>query len=400
LKQELNRSRLESIDCLRGGAALAVVLHHAVRYSKAPPDAPTWFRWVFSVLDLGQLGVPLFFVLSGFCIHLRWAKLYCEGSRRGLDFTAFWRRRLFRLYPPYLAALCISMILVLVAYRVRANVPLVTFYPEPRLKWIALDFFAHLAMLHGLHPIFDRAGGNPPFWTLAREEYFYLMYFPLLAWRRTFGIISSIVLVVILGLAFPPLMSLVIPAGSPWWGVIQSSAIVLWIQWCLGMVAVEAYYGIVRLPRWCSSLWLVPVWAILAYFGGERISMLGPLLWGMTFFTLLNACVGRERADRWPAGGAIGWVSGVGLFSYSLYLVHNPARAVARYLLGPLARTTDPVLFLVNAAVLALAGYMAGMLFFALVEKRFLSRSQVVAVSRTKRPETGDCRSEPDALES
>src|SRR5690606_30666061 len=100
-------------------------------------------------------------------------------------FVAFWKRRFFRLYPTYLVVLCLSMLLVLGALILNPSVPLVQAYPEPRLSWIGLDFMAHLTMLHGLHPVFDRAGGNPVFWTLAREEYLYLLYFPLLlAFRR------------------------------------------------------------------------------------------------------------------------------------------------------------------------------------------------------------------------
>ncbi len=383
--QQPSTSRLESIDFLRGGAALAVVLHHAIRYGEAPLDSPLWFRGVYAALNLGHLGVPLFFVLSGFCIHLRWAKQYAVSSRDELDFAAFWKRRLRRLYPPYVVTLCISMALVLVAYRIRANVPLVTCYPEPRLKWIATDFFAHLGMLHGLHPIFDKAGGNPPFWTLAREEYFYLMYFALLAWRRAFGLVRSLGFVFLLGLAYPRAMLLVLPADSPWWSVVNSSAIGLWIQWCLGMVAVEAYYGIVELPRWCSTLWLAPIWAGSAVCSADRAPALSPLLWGMTFFTLLNACVERERANRWPRGRAVRWLSQVGVFSYSLYLVHNPVRAVAKRLLGQIAETSDPVLFLINASLMALTGYFAGKLFFALVEKRFLSHPKVTTCLSRRR---------------
>ena len=75
--------------------------------------------------------------------------------------------------------------------------------------------------------------------------------------------------------------------------------------------------------------------------------------------------------------------------SYSLYLVHNPVRAITKRLLGQIAETSDPVLFLINASLMALTGYFAGKLFFALVEKRFLSQSHNVFVSAMERPETG-----------
>ena len=101
------------------------------------------------------------------------------------------------------------------------------------------------------------------------------MYFALLV-ARAFGLIRSLGFVFLLGLAYPPAMLLVLPADSPWWSVVNSSAIVLWIQWCLGMVAVEAYYGIVELPRWCSTLWLAPIWAGLAVCSADRDPALSP----------------------------------------------------------------------------------------------------------------------------
>jgi peptidoglycan/LPS O-acetylase OafA/YrhL len=267
------------------------------------------------------------------------------------------------------------MTFVLVAYGMTMDVPLVSCYPEPRLKWIVADFLAHLGMLHGLHPILDRAGGNPPFWTLAREEYFYVMYFAVLAWRRALGLFVSLNLVVLLGLAFPVTMGFVLSTGSSWWSVVNSSAVVLWVQWCLGMVAVEAYYGIVRIPRCCSTFGFLPFWAGMAFTSEALVPALSPLTWGITFFTLVNACVARERTTRWPQGRVAGWLAGVGLYSYSLYLVHNPARYITKRLLGAYAETSDPGRYLLNAAIMALAGYVAGRLFFSLVERRFLPRN-------------------------
>ena len=74
---------------------LAVILHYSF-ILPAPPDFPEfWFRAAYHTLEVGSLGVPRFFVISGFCIHLRWAR---EGR---IDYRDFWRRRVRRLYPPY-----------------------------------------------------------------------------------------------------------------------------------------------------------------------------------------------------------------------------------------------------------------------------------------------------------
>jgi peptidoglycan/LPS O-acetylase OafA/YrhL len=371
--KELVSSRLKSIDALRGAAALAVVVYHASTALEVLPSNALWFRIVYAVPSHGHLGVALFFVISGFCIHLRWAKQYAQTGERRLDFGNFWKRRLFRLYPPYLVALCLTMGLVAGAYVVGVNVPLMDIYPEPRPQWMAADFVAHVFMLHGLHPVFDMGGGNGVYWTLAREEYFYIMYWGLLAARLRWGTRTSLAGVLLLGVVFPYLMGLALPLESAWWGIVNRSAIVLWIQWCLGLLAVEAYYGLVKLPRWCYWGSLIPVWVAAAVLSEHHAPRLEPILWGMSFFTLLNFCVRLERDGRWPDRSLFAWLSKVGIFSYSLYLVHNPVRGMVKHALGPLAVTNTHGRFWFTVIVLCVAGYYAGRIFFFLVERRFLT---------------------------
>jgi peptidoglycan/LPS O-acetylase OafA/YrhL len=282
------------------------------------------------------------------------------------------------------------MAAVVTAYLLGLRVPLVTNYPEPRLRWMGWDLLAHLTMLHGLHPAFDYAGGNPVYWTLARQEYLYLMYLPLLAWRRRRGPAESLLGVLLLGLAFPEVMGWVIGVDSPYWGQVQNSAVVFWFQWSLGALAVEAHHGVVTLPRWCSHLALAPVWAALAALSPAPEAAATQALWGLAFFTLLNACVARERAGRWPTGRFFGWLAGAGVVSYSVYLVHSPMRYVGKGLLGPLAATPDPALFLANAAVLAVLGYLGGKLFYAHVEVRLTAKAP--AAGRPPAPVPGDGR--------
>ena len=362
--------RLGAIDALRGAAALSVVAYHAINFTDAVPVS-RWLSAVHAVLDRGYLGVPLFFVISGFCIHLRAAARHAQSGEQRVDYLAFWKRRLLRLYPPYVAALCVSMALVIVAYLLGRNVPLLALYAEPKAKSIAVDFAMHLTMLHGFHPVFDKAGGNPPFWTLAREEYFYVMYFALLAWRRRFDAVTTAASILALGVAFPILVRPFLPDGAAWTALLMSSAVVLWIQWCLGMVAVENYVGLVRLPSWCSAIWLVPVWGCGAAYSDITVPLAAPALWGMTFFTLVNYCVTRETAGEWPRHRIVKWLEGVGIYSYSLYLIHNPVRGVMNQIL-PVWFRAQPIAYIAAAAIIAVAGCVAGRIFYLVIESRFL----------------------------
>src|SRR4030095_7476129 len=106
--KSLDPARLRSIDALRGIAAMGVVLYHAIEQSgKILPD--NFLRYAVKLVQLvssfGYIGVFLFFVISGFCIHLQWARAHAAGVQTTIPFGAFWKRRIRRLYPPYIIGL-------------------------------------------------------------------------------------------------------------------------------------------------------------------------------------------------------------------------------------------------------------------------------------------------------
>ena len=93
--------RVGFLDHFRGLAILAVFLLHAFNLSIGN-DAGA-FRGLTSEFLLRQIpvllrgfceaGVPIFFVVSGFCIHMSY-------ERQGRKWGSFFVRRFFRIYPP------------------------------------------------------------------------------------------------------------------------------------------------------------------------------------------------------------------------------------------------------------------------------------------------------------
>jgi peptidoglycan/LPS O-acetylase OafA/YrhL len=261
-------------------------MDHAVLHARLTTAASDTVVWLQTVLRNGALGVSLFFVISGFCIHL--------SAASGRQFTAFqfWKRRLRRLYPPYFVALIFCMAIVVFGVRAHLHAEILN-YPERKIDYIGLDFLAHATMLHGVIPLFDRMGGNPPFWSLAREEYYYAVYLPLLLLRRRRGF-SAIGGATVVSVLASWILHL---TGQT---VLRSAllSVAMWSQWLLGMIAVEAHVGRIRLPRLLTKITLVPIWAILGLLAARFVPPLAELLFGLCFFQLLNWAVTLEKSGR------------------------------------------------------------------------------------------------------
>jgi len=363
--------RLRSIDCLRGAAALAVAFAHSMGLTNYERIGGELFkRTVHEVTTFGATGVPLFFVISGFCIHLGYARTAAATGSGEFRFGAFWRRRFWRLYPVYFLVLCGCLGGLAALYIAGSHSLLLEPYPDPKLKWMGLDFLSHAFMAHGLTRRFDLMGGNFPFWTLAREEYLYLLY-PLiliasLRIRRVWIAVAMVALTAILNnTAVPYVLN-------------ERSAPALWIQWYLGAVAADAYCGRVRLPAALRTLWLVPIWMLAAsYTYSRNLHTWSTLGWGMAYFTLVNACVQIEQQGRWPAGGVLGALSAIGVFSYSLYLLHYPSETALLSLSLRLGTPVTPMMFVLRSVALTTGACAAGFVLFRLVERRFVTAARL-----------------------
>ncbi len=100
-------ARVSTLDGLRGFLALAVVFHHAAIYRQFIADG----RWVappssFYVL-LGQVGVSLFFMVTG---YLFWTK--CIRARGLPPWRSLYIGRLFRIGPLYGVAIAAMLAIV------------------------------------------------------------------------------------------------------------------------------------------------------------------------------------------------------------------------------------------------------------------------------------------------
>src|SRR5262249_51795679 len=138
----LQTTRLRSIDALRGIAALGVVLYHAIDQSEKVLPA-NLLRYPMKAIQFGSsfgyVGVFLFFVISGFCIHLQWCRSQVQQGP-SVAFGKFWKRRIRRLYPPYVIALVLFLLLSALTVGIRVT------------RFFVYDVVMHLLMLHNFDP--------------------------------------------------------------------------------------------------------------------------------------------------------------------------------------------------------------------------------------------------------
>ena len=314
------KDRVFGLDILRAAAILMVLIGHTWP-SKTPHPLPG---------ALAFLGVELFFVLSGFLIGGILIRLADEGRLHSFSATfAFWRRRWFRTLPNYYLFLGLHL-----AWRTWV----LGFPDQVMTNWEYLFFVQNLT-----YP--------PPFffpetWSLAVEEWFYLL-FPLLlfvALRLLRKPIHAWTAVIALFLLVPTALRLwyVIESAPPGDPAALRAGMLVWDSVVRKMVVARldvVMYGVVGalLAAWRPERWarMRNLWLLGAVFIGVVTASVvtnrpfhpgkpwhGFVLWPLTSlgFALLLPLFSRIPAGFGWGGRAISWVAKV---SYALYLCHG-----------------------------------------------------------------------------
>lgn len=145
---------IAEIDGLRFLAIFGVVIYHlpeALRFAPLPAYAVPWF-------SSGQLGVQLFFIISGFVLALPFARAAICGGRP-IKLRSYYLRRVTRIEPPYL----ISLLLLFAAQDIFARAAI------PHGHLLASMLYMHAFFYHSMNPV------NPVAWSLEVEVQFYLL---------------------------------------------------------------------------------------------------------------------------------------------------------------------------------------------------------------------------------
>jgi len=306
------RSSTPEIPSLNGIRALAVAvvfLGHLL-----PPPFP------------GQLGVTVFFFLSGYLIT---TLLRIEYQQSGnISLRAFYLRRVLRIFPPFYIVLLGATLLAAIGQLGATRLTGVTLLSEAtywlNYRILAFDWFPG--------DPFGGAPGTGVYWSLAVEEHFYLL-FPLLyllllrhvATRRR----QAVVLLAVCGLilAWRCVLIYVLHSSGNRTYMATDTRMDSLLFGCA--LAIGANPVLDKL-RWTEDAWellLVPL-GIAGILIGLAISDQG--FHETIRYTIQGLCLAPlfVVAVRYPNWWLIKplnwrWVAWLGLCSYSMYLLHE-----------------------------------------------------------------------------
>ena len=306
------------LDYFRGIAILAVFGHHLLNSALLTPGrmqiyfthgilnvtVDAWWEWLFYPLHFGDLGVELFFLISGFCIH--WSYLQWHHQHVSPPFWPQYAiRRVFRIYPPYVFAMVMIICNGL-------------FLKHPRNLPALRDVILHLLLIHNLDSeSFYKLNGS--FWSLAVECQLYLVYplFLHLVSQLGFGIflISSGLLV-----ALPSIYNILTNNSLPFW--ITHLPFFYWYAWGLGAYVANNYFHNRCIPSLARHwLWIILIISVIL----AHSQFLAFMYWlGMSFVFAVWLDRSLRREETAAKNLFQVCLSGIGVVSYSVYLLHQP----------------------------------------------------------------------------
>jgi len=294
--------KIEKLDVARGIAILLVFGYHSLlaiypnfnileydSFFISANNNPNYILLNLTPFGLGNLGVQLFLVISGFLIHLGYLK---AGSK--LNIYKFYNKRFWRIYPPYFLALI--------------------FFSLTTSNYSSQDLISHLGLFHNLkHETFFKI--NPSFWSLALEMQLYFIYPLYLFLHNKYGLTRSVLIVAIISV-FSLGIGIVQGRGVPFFHSIFTQ----WVVWILGAYFAERFYHNQRVFNGRPIVYVLLLMVLVLLRLTNVFDLLAKLLFSFYFVLVLDWYL--HKNIKWNK--LFGGIKIIGICSYSLYLFHQP----------------------------------------------------------------------------
>jgi len=319
--------------------------------------------------EKGSLGVPIFFVISGYCILATLDKSQVRGDSIGNYFF----QRFRRIYPPYWIALAVSIAVIAVVELLRPGVFVdgifTIFHP---MSLDASQWFGNATLTESWR--WHVAGSPerfllPHVWTLCYEEQFYAVAGLILfvAPRRKFtaSIIVSLIVVVTM-VASRKL-------GFSVEGTFLDG------RWLLFAAGILVYYGVNdATPRARTVICVILATALVAMIATGSVTWQIYLNRNIERFTAIAFALVLLLLHRWDEAICrrrfLAPLFVCGAMCYSLYLVHALVTKGIGHAMALGGYTSVWQTLLVTLPMCVVFSLVAGWTFHVAVERRFLNR--------------------------
>ncbi len=393
---------IAQIDGLRFLAIAVVLIWHislrASRYAEYWNHHGERIAGLYPYFPHGEVGVGLFFVISGYII----TQPFFSRPREQWNIGNFYWRRLRRIYPPYAIAITACLVLVIASG-----------YHNHRLSSenIYESYISSLAYIHGL--VFNSTSTiNPPIWSLELEIQFYaLIPLVMLAYvgRRAAPLRTRLAIgciVVAVAIVASSLLDLASPFDGRFrYGIVSH-------LYLFGVGVLLADYAQSRDPMKAAPS---RAFDVVFGFGLAAMFALGLYLthvdarpgggWPdiLTDVAMLIGVVAayfgamRGRFARIVMGNA--WLGLIGTMCFSIYLVHIAVvEGVASLMLQRVRLHSAAAVWGVHLLVLIPAALGVSAVFYLCVERPFMTSRRYTSGARRGRSASAEVQRERGAL--
>ena len=352
----IKKFNYSTIDMLRGFAATTVFLNHY--------GVSSILKKLFKInsADIiesigASYAVPLFFLISGFCIHLSQLKQNAFSGDTKLNLSTYLKRRFWRIYPCYL-------IILLFACAVGAI---------NGEKISVVDFFVHVFVCQGFSVKYFNSI-NLVLWTISVEMLFYLLYPIWYFLRRKFGLHQALIISFLISITSWTVIILRYDVS-----ILPTRYFILniWGAWCFGAWLCEEI--VVNEKKFLNDKiwWLVGFGLFIAFWflseynwAGQITYNISIVLWAWVVVPFLSLEGKVATNNNRIINFMIKAMVTVGLSSYSLYMIHEPFMFLRNAILKSIV--SENIRLLVGGFWL-IATFLAAWGSYQLFEKPFLS---------------------------
>ena len=341
------------LDTWRGIAALGIVFYHWSGIV-ARPRPELLHDPFYRLCEFGAFGVPIFFVISGFCI----ANAALGTLWRGQSVSDFLKARARRISPTYWAALVLTLFATYIQFKMRIGTEISDPLNVPLSSYV-IDL-----------SLFNAPLLKPPAlivaWSLSYEVLFYGLVAIALAIAATRKSTPLIL---------PLLHTLTVCClvGNIFWPYHSLAPFNLWPHFGLGVLV----YDILSHPtRKSPKIWFAATLLLYAVFLVRFDTVIGFLpqaarpTFALAAIFAIYLLIAYPYDERWSRPFVARGLTAIGLFSYSLYLTHMTALRVFNQVALKLHLPTTLHLILFVGAVLFALAFAYG--FFLLCERPFV----------------------------